>query len=58
MSKDYGIDSVDWQPDYTKSKEENREAYREAYRKVHGEYPPAPLSEEEFEKQLEKANKK
>ena len=43
MSKEViGMDLVDNQPDYTKSKEENWKEYREKYFKVHGEYPPAP----------------
>ena len=37
-----GLDLVDFEPDYTKTWEENWEIYREKYFKVYGEYPPEP----------------
>jgi len=42
--KPLGLDLVDWQPDYTKTWEENWEIYREKYFKVYGEYPTDPDS--------------
>lgn len=58
MSDKTGIDLMQWRPDYKKSKEENLEAYRKAYRKVHGKYPPAPISQEELDKRLKTAKNK
>lgn len=57
MSRKEGIDLIQWQPDYTKGKEENDEAYRRAYRDVYGEELPAFPSEEDFEKRLKAAKK-
>lgn len=39
-SQGEGLDMLNWQPDYTKSKKENDQAFREAYFKAYGEYPP------------------
>ncbi|NLW45822.1 MAG: hypothetical protein GXY86_00555 [Firmicutes bacterium] len=39
-SEKIGFDLLNWQPDYTKSKEENEEKFRERYYEVYGEYPP------------------
>ncbi len=58
MSRKEGIDLIQWQPDYTKSKEENDEAYRRAYRDVYGKYPPAPTSQEELDRRLKAAKSK
>jgi hypothetical protein len=37
-----GFDLMNWQPDYTKTKEENERDYKERYFEVYGEYPPEP----------------
>jgi len=43
-----GLDLVDWQPDYTKTKEENEEILRKRYFDVYGKYPPElPKDKEE-----------
>lgn len=33
------LDGVDWQPDYSKSWEENMEAYRQKFYEAFGAYP-------------------
>lgn len=35
-----GLDRLNWQPDYTKSKEENEKEFRQRYFEIYGEYPP------------------
>ncbi|HHX76892.1 MAG TPA: hypothetical protein GX697_00870 [Firmicutes bacterium] len=37
-----GLDIVNYEPDYTKTWEENLKLYREQYFKAYGEYPPEP----------------
>jgi len=38
----FGVDLVDYVPDYTKTWEENWEIYRQKYFEVYGKYPPEP----------------
>jgi len=57
MSEKTGLDLMNWQFDYTKTKEENDEVYRQAYREAYDEEPPMLPSEDDFEKRLKNAKK-